>query len=538
MRGLSGKGGFLSKHSRYTCSEPSPGVKGRAGGNETGTEQAQGADLARGVLSGIVTGVVVAAVGLGIASLATGPVRAPLSEVPPEAEAVEAADLAAAGADTAPRTPPAPEVTQVPLDAPEMAAPADAETGEPVADPAPMPEAASDAPEAPVSPADDGGAPGGVAAGSTAPSAAEPARQTPPPSPEQPLAPEVPPAPVVADDDMAAADAMDDPAPGDAPKAAPQEETPEPAATETPDMAEAGTPDTAPDTGTAPPMVVVPAEPPKPAPRLPATPAPEPEPEPETPASDSAASVITGRLPSIGAAPPEIAALPGREPALTRNAIPFDAPSGQPMMAFLLLDQGPDRVGLGDLDKLPFPITVAVDAATPDAANALGYYRALGAETVLSVPLPEGATATDVAVTFEAYASLLERTVAAMVDEASGFQTLGAGAVQVAAGLAESGHGLVSFPQGLNTGHKAAIKEGVAAGLVFRDLDGEGQAPVVIRRFLDNAAFRARGERGVIVVARARPDTIQALLEWSLGNRAQTVTLAPLSAVLMAGSDG
>jgi hypothetical protein len=154
------------------------------------------------------------------------------------------------------------------------------------------------------------------------------------------------------------------------------------------------------------------------------------------------------------------------------------------------------------------------------------------------VPLPEGATATDVAVTFEAYAPLLERTVAAMVDEASGFQTLGAGAVQVAAGLAESGHGLVSFPQGLNTGHKAAIKEGVAAGLVFRDLDGEGQAPVVIRRFLDNAAFRARGERGVIVVARARPDTIQALLEWSLGNRAQTVTLAPLSAVLMAGSDG
>ena len=194
---------------------------------------------------------------------------------------------------------------------------------------------------------------------------------------------------------------------------------------------------------------------------------------------------------------------------------------------FILVDDE-DRENEGDL-------VIPSQMATPDAANAMGYYRALGAETVLSVPLPEGATPTDVAVTFEAYAPLLERAVAVLIDQPSGFQTFGAAAVQVAAGLAETGHGLVSFPQGLNTGHKAAIKEGVAAGLVFRDLDGEGQAPVVIRRFLDNAAFRARGEKGVIVVARARADTIQALLEWSLGNRAQTVTLAPLSAVLMAG---
>lgn len=503
----------------------------------TGTGEREGTDLARGVLSGIVTGVVVAGLGLGIASLATGPVRAPLSEVPPEAEAVETADLAAAGEDAVPRTPPAPEGADLPADTPDMPAPAGAETGEMSPDPAPMPEADSDAPEAPVLSADDGATPDDVAVDGDGPTAGAPASQTPPPAPEQPVVSEAPPAPVVADDGMEAG-TLDQPAPGDVPDPAAPEDVPEPTGADTPDMAEAASPDTAPDTGDAPPMVVVPAEPPKPAPRLPGTPVPDLEPDPDTPASDSAASVITGRLPSIGAAPPEIAALPGREAALKRNAIAFDAPTGQPMMAFLLLDQGPDRVGLGDLDKLPFPITVAVDAATPDAANAMGYYRALGAETVLSVPLPEGATATDVAVTFEAYAPLMERTVAVLIDQPSGFQTLGAAAVQVAAGLAETGHGLVSFPQGLNTGHKAAIKEGVAAGLVFRDLDGEGQAPVVIRRFLDNAAFRARGQEGVIVVARARPDTLQALLEWSLGNRAQTVTLAPLSAVLMAKSGG
>ena len=120
-----------------------------------------------------------------------------------------------------------------------------------------------------------------------------------------------------------------------------------------------------------------------------------------------------------------------------------------------------------------------------------------------------------------------------VVDAALDFQALGPGAVQLATNLAESGHGLVSFPAGLNTGHKSALKLDVPAGLVFLDLDGDGQESPVIRRFLDNAAFRARNEEGVIVIARTRPETLQALLEWSLGNRAQTVTLAPISAVLL-----
>lgn len=486
--------------------------------------------MARGVMSGIIAGVVVSAVGLAIASLATGPVRAPLSDVPPEVEAVDPVDPPAAGDDTTPETT-APEATDLPTGAPDMPAPATVEPDGPAPDPAPMPEADSEAPQAPGTPEAVVPAPTGAASDQPVPGPAATAIQTLPPVPEATLDPETPPDPVAADDGAADAAALDDPASASAPSPASEAEAPD---ADAPEMADAGAPDAAPAEPAAPPMVVVPAEPPKPTPRILRTPTQTPEPEPEAAPTGSAANVVTGRLPSIGAAPPEIAALSARAPALERNAIDFVAPVGQPMMSFLLLDMGGDRAGLGDLDRLPFPITVAVDAAAPDAAEAIAFYRALGAETVLSVPLPEGATATDVAVTFEAYAPLLEPTVAVMIDKASGFQTLGEGAMQVASGLAASGHGLVSFPQGLNTGHKAAIKEGVEAGLVFRDLDGEGQAPVVIRRFLDNAAFRARDEKGVIVVARARPDTLQALLEWSLGNRAQTVTLAPLSAVLMA----
>lgn len=249
--------------------------------------------------------------------------------------------------------------------------------------------------------------------------------------------------------------------------------------------------------------------------------------------ADSGAAIVTDRLPRIGSADVEEPVAAPSRPALLRNAIAFKDVGDQPRLAFLLIDTGPDdRAALGDLRNLPFPVTVAIDASATDAEQALRFYRDQGAEVMLTVPLPEGATPTDVDITVEAYAPLLGTAVAVLAEESLGFQTLGPGAVQLATNLAETGHGLVTFPSGLNTGHKAALKEGVKAGLVFRDLDGEGQDGPVIRRFLDNAAFKARGEAGVIVVARTRAETLQALLEWSLGTRAQSVALAPVSAVL------
>jgi polysaccharide deacetylase 2 family uncharacterized protein YibQ len=251
-----------------------------------------------------------------------------------------------------------------------------------------------------------------------------------------------------------------------------------------------------------------------------------------TPSQEAAGAVVTGRLPRIGDEPAEIEQPVIAEPALTRNAVPFAATGDQPLLAFLLLDVGADRDRLGDLGALPFPVTVAVDVSAADAAETMRFYREQGAEIALTVPLPAAATASDIDVTMEAYGPLLAGAAAVVMAEDDEFQSLGEAAVQLAVNLAETGHGLVSYPSGLNTGHKAALKEGVRAGLVFRDLDGDGQDGAVIRRFLDNAAFRARNEDGVIVVARARAETLQAILEWSLGTRAQSVAVAPVSAVL------
>ncbi|WP_288928777.1 polysaccharide deacteylase family 2 protein [uncultured Maritimibacter sp.] len=244
--------------------------------------------------------------------------------------------------------------------------------------------------------------------------------------------------------------------------------------------------------------------------------------------------VVTGRLPTIGeSAADEAAVDAGPQPAIRRNAVPYDGIAELPEMAVLLMDMGPGREDVGDLAVMPFPMSVAVDASSPDAAEAIAFYRANGAEVVLIVPLPELATAMDVDVTFQAYDPLMTDIVAVMFPPEAGFQGLGDAAAQVVTNLDERGLGLVTYPEGLNTGHKVAVSEDVPAGQIFRDLDGDGQAGDVMRRFLDNVAFRARNDEGVIAVARVRPESIQALLEWSLGNRAQSVNFAPVSAVLL-----
>jgi polysaccharide deacetylase 2 family uncharacterized protein YibQ len=104
---------------------------------------------------------------------------------------------------------------------------------------------------------------------------------------------------------------------------------------------------------------------------------------------------------------------------------------------------------------------------------------------------------------------------------------------QVTSILKASGHGLVTQSKGLNSMPKLAVKEGVPAAAVFRDFDSEDQEPRVIRRFLDQAAFKADQEGGVIVLGRLRPVTIEALLVWGLADRAGSVALAPVSAVLL-----
>ena len=248
----------------------------------------------------------------------------------------------------------------------------------------------------------------------------------------------------------------------------------------------------------------------------------------------------SNRLPTIGderaalpapATGPEEPAMDENAPAIERFAVPFDNPGGRPLMAVILL---PDPAGdEPQIAALPFPVSYAVDASRATAAERMRAIRAAGHEVVLLAPLPEGASPRDAEVAFESYLAAVPEAVAVLDSRAAVFQSGRLLAEQLADILADTGHGMITYARGLNSAIQVAEREGIPAALVFRDIDGAGQDAAAIRRFLDQAAFRAGQMQRVVLVARNRPETIRALVEWRLGNRARTVALAPVSAVLL-----
>ncbi|WP_237279408.1 divergent polysaccharide deacetylase family protein [Sulfitobacter sp. M39] len=225
-----------------------------------------------------------------------------------------------------------------------------------------------------------------------------------------------------------------------------------------------------------------------------------------------------------------------QRPAITRYGQPFANPDDKPLMSVLLMDVGSDlqggEVGIAALRSFPYPLSFAVDVSLPDAAERMQTYRNEGFEVLAMVDLPQGAQPSDAETTLAVAFSRMPEVIGVLEGQGAGLQPDRATADQVTAILGQGGYGLVTQDKGLNTMPKLAVKEGVPAAPVFRDFDSKGQTPTVIRRFLDQAAFKAGIEGSVIMMGRMRPETISALLVWGLQDRASQVALAPVSAVL------
>ena len=263
--------------------------------------------------------------------------------------------------------------------------------------------------------------------------------------------------------------------------------------------------------------------------------------------AEAKTGVTTSRLPRIGVTIEEDAeeateeeteevveseAPQGLLPALQANSAAFENPDAKPLMSVVLMQVG-GRPADDVLAQIDFPLTFAVDPASPGAAEAAAFYRSAGFEVVMLVSLPKSAAPSDVEVTFQTYMQRLPQAVAVLDAPGGGIQSSRDMVKQVVDILKDTGHGLVTYPRGLNTARQIADREGVANKLVFRAFDAAGETPAVMRRFLDQAAFRAGQEGGVIMVGQTQPDTLAALIEWSQGGRAGSVILAPLSAVLI-----
>lgn len=243
--------------------------------------------------------------------------------------------------------------------------------------------------------------------------------------------------------------------------------------------------------------------------------------------SQMAPGIATGRLPSVGGGQEASAPTP-----LEAFAEPVDVPDGKPLMAIVLVDDGSTPLGLEALEAFPYPLTFAIDTEWAEAADAMARYRAAGFEIMALANLPEGALPSDAQVTLRVALDTVPQGVAVLEGDRGGLQGSRDVSDQVAQILAETGHGLVLYPKGLNTAVSLAQREGVPARSLFRDFDGQGQDAGVIRRFLDQAAFKAGQEGGVIMLGRLRAETISALLIWGLQDRASSVALVPVSKVL------
>lgn len=257
------------------------------------------------------------------------------------------------------------------------------------------------------------------------------------------------------------------------------------------------------------------------------------------PGFQNAAGVRVNRLPTIGAgtaaaAPEETGAAETalREPALVRHAVAFDNPDGAPLLAIILLHGSAAAPGTETGLDLPMPVSFAVDAGQEGARAVAAAYRAAGREVLLVPTIPQGATPSDVEVALGVNLDTVPEAVALMDAPEGGFQFERAAVAQIVAAVSDTGHGLVTYPRGVNTALQLADREGVPVGTVFRVLE-PGNTDAVLRS-LDQAAFRARQEGGVILVGQAEPATVAALRRWVGANPNRQVAFAPVSAALAA----
>ncbi|MEM9580450.1 MAG: divergent polysaccharide deacetylase family protein [Pseudomonadota bacterium] len=247
-----------------------------------------------------------------------------------------------------------------------------------------------------------------------------------------------------------------------------------------------------------------------------------------------APNVTTDRLPSVGNDEEADADSPTAmaPPPLERFAVTVEYDETKPLMSIVLIDDGTTELGFEALESFPYPLTFAVDASASDAAERMASYRASGLEVMAMVSMPQGATAADAEVSMAGYFSAVPEAVAVLEDPGASLQTNRGLSDQVVEILKSSGHGIVFQASGLNTAQKLALREGVASARVFRDFDGSNQSATVIRRFMDQAAFKANQEGAVVMLGRLRAETISALLIWGLADRASRVSLVPVSTVL------
>ncbi|MCY4335000.1 MAG: divergent polysaccharide deacetylase family protein [Litoreibacter sp.] len=271
------------------------------------------------------------------------------------------------------------------------------------------------------------------------------------------------------------------------------------------------------------------------------------EPEAEDSASSSASQpitigvpstpgVVTGRLPSVseGTATEPAAVIQGSDALRAHAATPVETEGATALMSVVLIDAGEEGMPIGKLTDLAMPFSIAIDPVSPGAEKRAEAFRAAGVE-VLTMPadLPASASASDITIAMASYFTILPESIA-LLDTLDGKLQSNRGLLDpVLSILQETGHGLVTFSRGLNSAQQAARRAEVENGAAFRVLDGASESPMTIKRTLDRAGFNAARDGNVILLGHTYPETVQTLLEWTLDSKSATLSIVPVSQILI-----
>ncbi len=246
------------------------------------------------------------------------------------------------------------------------------------------------------------------------------------------------------------------------------------------------------------------------------------------------------RLPGTNATPVELPseapaapAEPAEElPALVAFGAPYDGDLIAPVMAAMFIDVPSARPSADLLASLPVGVTFAVNPNSDGAADAIATYRGAGHEVLLVLDTPAGAQPSDVEQAFQSTIADFPDVIGVISNGTGGFQSNRAQIQQVITNLADQGHGLVLYPQGLNAGLQLAERGDVPAALASRTVDGAGESIPAMSRILSRIAFQASKDKTAIAVGHTGTGALGAYGDWVAAGKTNGVNIAPVSVLL------
>ncbi len=223
--------------------------------------------------------------------------------------------------------------------------------------------------------------------------------------------------------------------------------------------------------------------------------------------------------------------------AFEAYSVAFDDTSDLPLMSFILLASTVAEVETVAI--LPVSLTVAVEASNPNIAEIIASYSAMGGELVLLLPqegqneLRKGGDPAIVPAQLDA-ALVGSQGVVGILDGPEGNVNQDPRMLTaVLSKLSETGHAIITVNSlDLNRASILATKNGIPVTNISHIVDVTKGAIAIIRE-LDKLVLQIGDKRSISIYALATQDMLFALNFWLKSNKAQLVTLAPISAAIL-----